>query len=202
MVFQFYCPDGHLLQGEESQAGATIACPVCKMEFIIPQPAPKPPEISAVPPPPKAPSNSPQEPSPEPPLGNDLFSSAAGFPGQTPSNNPLDFMGTRKEFVIGQSDYTAAKFVAPKTATTVVNLHIPCPGGHILQVTRDLLGEEAICPQCQREFTLRYEKSLEYQKEKTQRETLQAAKFAKTWLTWAVAAAVGVLVLILILIYS
>ena len=38
MAFQFQCPQGHLLEGEESQAGQAIPCPVCQMLFLIPQP--------------------------------------------------------------------------------------------------------------------------------------------------------------------
>jgi hypothetical protein len=38
MAFQFQCPQEHLLEGEESQAGQTIHCPVCGMLFIIPEP--------------------------------------------------------------------------------------------------------------------------------------------------------------------
>jgi hypothetical protein len=44
MTFQFQCPQGHLLQGEETQAGQHCNCPMCGMLFIIPQPiaAPQP----------------------------------------------------------------------------------------------------------------------------------------------------------------
>jgi Zn finger protein HypA/HybF involved in hydrogenase expression len=38
MAFQFQCPQGHLLEGEESQAGQQCQCPTCNMLFIIPQP--------------------------------------------------------------------------------------------------------------------------------------------------------------------
>lgn len=38
MAFQFQCPQGHLLEGDESQAGQTCTCPTCGMLFIIPQP--------------------------------------------------------------------------------------------------------------------------------------------------------------------
>jgi DNA-directed RNA polymerase subunit RPC12/RpoP len=40
MAFQFQCPQDHLLEGDESQAGQAIHCPVCGMLFIIPDPAP------------------------------------------------------------------------------------------------------------------------------------------------------------------
>jgi hypothetical protein len=38
MAFQFECPNGHLLQGEESHAGQAIPCPVCQVLFLIPAP--------------------------------------------------------------------------------------------------------------------------------------------------------------------
>lgn len=38
MAFQFQCPQGHLLEGDESQAGQTCLCPTCGMAFIIPAP--------------------------------------------------------------------------------------------------------------------------------------------------------------------
>lgn len=39
MPFQFMCPRGHLLEGDESQAGHQCRCPQCGMMFIIPTPA-------------------------------------------------------------------------------------------------------------------------------------------------------------------
>jgi len=38
MAFQFLCPQGHLLQGEESQAGQKCKCPYCSTEFVVPAP--------------------------------------------------------------------------------------------------------------------------------------------------------------------
>lgn len=38
MPFQFQCPNDHLLEGDESQAGQAINCPVCGLLFIIPEP--------------------------------------------------------------------------------------------------------------------------------------------------------------------
>jgi DNA-directed RNA polymerase subunit RPC12/RpoP len=40
MAFQFMCPKGHLLEGEESQGGQQCRCPQCGMVFIIPTPEP------------------------------------------------------------------------------------------------------------------------------------------------------------------
>lgn len=49
MAFLFQCPQDHLLEGEESQAGQAINCPVCGMLFIIPEPSPAAAPVPAVP---------------------------------------------------------------------------------------------------------------------------------------------------------
>ena len=36
MPFQFYCPQGHLLEGHESQMGQQSQCPLCGSMFLIP----------------------------------------------------------------------------------------------------------------------------------------------------------------------
>ncbi len=36
MTFQFLCPQGHLLQGEEAHMGMQCQCPQCGVAFIIP----------------------------------------------------------------------------------------------------------------------------------------------------------------------
>ncbi len=41
MAFQFKCPQGHLLEGDESQAGQQCQCPDCGMTFVIPSPVPE-----------------------------------------------------------------------------------------------------------------------------------------------------------------
>jgi hypothetical protein len=63
MPFQFYCPQGHLLEGHESQMGQQSQCPLCGAVFLIPQ-VPQPQAAEAAPPPPPAP---PPEPAPAPP---------------------------------------------------------------------------------------------------------------------------------------
>jgi hypothetical protein len=36
MPFQFYCPQGHLLEGHESQMGQQSQCPMCGAVFVVP----------------------------------------------------------------------------------------------------------------------------------------------------------------------
>ena len=38
MTFQFQCPEGHLLEGDESQAHEQIHCPQCGLLFVVPAP--------------------------------------------------------------------------------------------------------------------------------------------------------------------
>lgn len=38
MAFQFQCPQGHLLEVDESQVGQQCQCPMCGVTFVIPAP--------------------------------------------------------------------------------------------------------------------------------------------------------------------
>lgn len=63
-MFQFYCPNGHLLQGQESQSGQQSQCPMCGAMFIVPALNPGP---SAAPPQqPAPPAQQPAAPAPPP----------------------------------------------------------------------------------------------------------------------------------------
>ena len=73
MPFQFYCPQGHLLEGHESQMGQQSQCPICGGVFVIPV-APGMP----VPQPGWAPGYAPQPPGYYPPQV------PAGLPGPMP----------------------------------------------------------------------------------------------------------------------
>ena len=37
MSFQFFCPLGHMLEGDPSQAGQPCRCPYCGAQFVVPQ---------------------------------------------------------------------------------------------------------------------------------------------------------------------
>ena len=73
MPFQFYCPQGHLLQGDESQMGQQSQCPLCGSMFVIPMlqapaaPAPAPPPQPAAPEPPPKPAPPPEPEKPKEP---------------------------------------------------------------------------------------------------------------------------------------
>ena len=46
--------------------------------------------------------------------------------------------------------------------------HVLCPSGHKLEVTRDMLGKEAMCPYCQKQFMVQVGRSLEFQRKRAQ----------------------------------
>ncbi len=60
---------------------------------------------------------------------------------------------------------------------------IPCPSSHIISVPATLLDEELICPQCNTRFLAKFEDSLEYAEEQTERAAYQ-------WLVIAISTAV------------
>lgn len=52
MAFQFLCPQGHLLEGDESQSGEQLQCPYCQSVFVVPAPdvaAPQQPDVQGDP---------------------------------------------------------------------------------------------------------------------------------------------------------
>jgi hypothetical protein len=81
-----------------------------------------------------------------------------------------------------------------------VPLHVPCPAGHTLEVTRDLLGKEVLCPYCRKRFLPVWEKSLEYRRQKAKERIREETQLGRMWLTGAIVAAIAVLALIITLI--
>ncbi len=104
MAFQFLCPQGHLLQGDESQAGQRCQCPYCGTEFLIPAPLSGPPadtsqymagqmpaQQPAATPPYQAPPQQPEQQPPEQP--------APQFMQQPPGYQPPGYQPPEQSFV-------------------------------------------------------------------------------------------------------
>lgn len=161
MTFQFQCPQGHLLQGEEAQAGHTINCPLCNVLFIIPQPL-------------GAPAAMPQ-------IG----------PGFGPSAGPPAFGPPPG---IGPPSHGPA---VPEEPPPPEILHIPCPAGHILDTPEEMLDQEVLCPKCGVQFRLRRKDSVEFKKKKEEQDELRQIKLGNQWASYAIAAAVLVVLLLL-----
>ena len=179
MTFQFLCPQGHLLEGEEAHMGMQCQCPQCGTAFIIPTVD-------------------------QTGQSNDV---AGDAPSQgteveleqlAPLTSPDDIGGVES---VPDELQAAAPAVAPDDpledelggpASDEVMLHIPCPNGHELETPLEMVGQRAMCPHCGVEFRLKRERSVEYMQ---QQEILERRR-AKFWFQLAVLAAgfVGVLI--------
>ena len=182
MTFQFLCPQGHLLEGEEAHMGMQCECPQCGTAFIIPtvgaaeQPA--------------APANE-TAPAPADPT--------AEIDVEVP--RPIDALQQLEEAAKGASPISVGPAdddsdpratddsdfgpVGDPALDDEVLLHIPCPN-----------GQRAKGPHCGVEFRLRREKSIEY----LRHEEMLERRRAKFWFQLDVVAAsfVGVVILAMI----
>jgi rubredoxin len=173
MSFQFQCPQGHLLEGDPSQAGQQCACPTCGTLFIIPAPVYAP---SAA-----APWAGPAGAQPTPwapgaPAGPEASPQSPYAPAGAPQQPATPAAEEPKE---------------PEL------LHIPCPNGHELETPLDMLDQDVLCPQCQAQFTLRRRDSIEYKKKKEEEDRRREAKASKLALNAAIVAAVLVALLLI-----
>ncbi len=212
MAFQFLCPQGHLLQGEESQAGQQCKCPYCESVFIVPAPQPpaatEPTEPEPTPPPGMFPEATAPGPAPQAPAGPD-FGWANQQPQQQPQVGPSQFgppqadapdPGAAFPGIQADPGTVGAGPSVSEMPGAAAFVHILCPSGHELETPREMLGQDAICPYCQMQFRLRFEDSLEYRKEKeAERERMDMRK-GKAWMQWSIAAAVVVILGVILMI--
>jgi hypothetical protein len=176
MTYQFQCPQGHLLEGEPSQAGQQCNCPTCGMLFIIP-PSP---EITTMP----AAAHNPFAPAAADPLQATLPNIG---PGAAPAE-AIPNLGGPTADVTGDP---LARSDEPEF------LHIPCPNGHELETPFDMLEQDVLCPHCGAQFRLRMKDSVEHKRKRKDEVQRRENKAGKVWLNWAVV--IGVLVLISII---
>jgi hypothetical protein len=169
MTFQFLCPQGHLLQGEEAHMGMQCQCPQCGMAFIIPTvERPASPTSADI----TMPSQAMQ-------IDLDLLA------------DPNDRPDTAGE-ASGIADAGAAGLELENLDVSELDraaagddmLHIPCPNGHELETPPDMIGQRVMCPHCQVEFRLRREKSIEY----IRRQEMLDQKRAQFWFRLAILA--------------
>jgi hypothetical protein len=173
MPFQFRCPQGHLLEGENEDVGQVVNCPICGVALTIPS-APYTPTATPIQPPvppyqqqqvPTADvtDNAPPVIEPETETFPDV--TAEGSIEETENAFAIDTDNAQTDSA-EQDDNQAAQDgnETPNLESENANqdeLQIPCPNGHILHATRDMLDEEAICPFCEEQFELKERNSLE-----------------------------------------
>jgi hypothetical protein len=171
MSFQFQCPQGHLLEGDTSQAGQAVHCPMCGMLFLIPAPLAPPPRTEPV------------------------FVPAFGpFGEPAPSRFAHLEVAARPDAVADvpfQPDPQVMETpAAPDEPAEPEVLHIPCPNGHELETPLDMLEQDVLCPRCNVQFHLRRIDSVEYQRKQKEAERIQEIRTANFWLNAAIVAVV------------
>lgn len=179
MTFQFLCPHGHLLQGEEAHMGMQCECPQCGVAFIIPTI-----ERGAA---------SPGGSSPAADLGLAPVDDVGSLAGIGGIHEDAGTMGGLDVGAADPSDFPADEL---NTSLDESLLHIPCPNGHELEVPMDMLGQNALCPHCGVEFRLKREKSIEFL---FQQDALDRRR-GDFWLKLAIIAAVVVGIVLVIMV--
>jgi hypothetical protein len=174
-VFQFQCPNGDLLQADESQVGQTCACPLCHVHFLVPGPL-------AVP-----------------------HASDSAFPvtePAAPEDAAPDFPFTDDELTQPDSEPAAAQAEAiPVVGEREPELlHISCPNGHVLETPAEMLDQEALCPHCRTQFRLLRKDSVEYRRQKQLELQRRERRRSEAWLGIAITVVVVVAIAVLILI--
>ncbi len=177
MTFQFLCPQGHLLQGEEAHMGMECQCPQCGTAFIIPtvvHGAEATVEEMIAPFEPPAPA---------------FERPADAVPDAPPiaASESLEDGASNLEF----SQLAEEELKQAAVAETM--LHIPCPNGHELETPPEMVGQRARCPHCGVEFRLRRDKSVEYMR---QQEIIDRRR-ARMWFQLSIIAASFVVVVLL-----
>jgi hypothetical protein len=169
MPFQFYCPQGHLLEGHESQMGTPGQCPMCGAMFVFPQMA------GGGPPSGPAGHSYGAPPAPPPPFGgppqqSGPFGGAPAGGGMFPPT-PDHYSDVRQQ----------------QTEPTIYR--ILCPKGHEVQTPAEMLGTKAQCPYCNAVMELKVENSVEHREElekqrrlNEQREQMRQEAQARFWL--------------------
>jgi hypothetical protein len=180
MAFHFQCPQGHVLQGDESLAGQQCQCPTCGTLFIVPAPVVVP--IQAVPVQ-AAPSQATFVPA------HAAYLQAQSAP---PQSMPPQAAAapTTPAFSFGQEKLATAPAFIPGKPSEPELLHIPCPNGHELETPVEMLDQEVLCPTCNSQFRLRRRDSVEFKRKKEIEEKLRLEKVGNLWLNWAIAAVV------------
>ncbi len=226
MTFQFLCPQGHLLQGEEWQAGHQSICPICQSVFLIPSPvsagggtAPggegvyiaggiSNASIGGL----ASPMTTSYGSVEGPPIGLVPTQQASpAFPAVPPSGGQwvsaegiqpppatIDWPSPSQQLAPDQMPGIAPEAPAG-IGVEMPPVHIFCPSGHELETPREMLGQEAICPFCQVQFRLRWEDTLEYRREKQLEAERRLARQSRLWLQWSIAVAVAVVIGLIIM---
>ena len=171
MTFQYTCPQGHLLEGDASQAGQQVQCPTCGVLLVVPavtQPA--------------APTVAPAAPP------------VAAVPLDAVPLETAESSGRFDPFAdVGPSGGRAGAFLDGAAAGPKM-VHVPCPAGHILETPQDTMGQTVMCPHCGQMFDLQMKNTLEFKRDKQRIDDKRIRRSSELWMRWAIAAAILIVI--------
>jgi hypothetical protein len=195
MAFQFQCPQGHLLQGEEAHMGMQTQCPYCGVAFLIPVIEVHGMQSGY------APQYAPQQYAGQPYVPQEHAAPEEAYEApQASARGFLEQMAASEGGDVASAVENVGIDIDAATAEPgeIGCVHIPCPNGHELETPYDMLGQEVLCPHCGAQFRLRNEDSREYQEKQARRDYERG----KAWFNWAIGTAIvvggGLLVLVAI----
>ncbi len=207
MVFQFFCPQEHLLEADLSQIGQQCMCPYCRSIFLVPEPARAVPIDSR---------RGPPDSEPRPPVSRESSDSAPPPADRTAAEVPAIAIRNartgRSATVFPEIRTEPGSASDPSTTETAPEfpgkierelppvLHILCPSGHELETPREMLGQDALCPFCRIQFPLRYEDSLEHREQKALERQRREEALARAWVKWSIVAAAVVVIGVIVMI--
>jgi hypothetical protein len=194
MIFQFSCPNGHVLSTDDTQQGLQCTCPQCQVVFLIPylqgagvQQAPVSAAVSA--PAPSKPASrtiAPSAPASKPAadsFGGGSLGDLLGGGGDA-QNNLSSLLGGGGGGLGGGGDLLSE---------SIVHL-IPCPKcKQDLETPDNMLDQEAACPYCGKQFVLRYVNSREAIEKREHEQAIIDARRGELWLRWSIVFAVIVI---------
>lgn len=200
MPFYFYCPLGHLLEGQETMVGQQSGCPVCGQLFVVPAPGPP-----AAPAWPGMPAPAPSYQPPYPGVLTGGWPGEMGAAGMAPGAIPASAAAGQAEPELDVSalpnfgaaapemspDDVPATPAAPAEPPPPKLLHIPCPKGHQLETPEEMFGLEAQCPICSEQFVLRPENSVEHVAAAAEKQRVRDEKLSRFWLKISIGAAIA-----------
>jgi len=198
MPFQFYCPQGHLLEGHESQMGQQGQCPMCGAMFMFPMMGGPPPAPTMMPGgqmpgaypgqgfPGQGGYSGPGYPGQGMPGPGFPGQQGGGFPQQQPDFGPPNFGGGDRFAGLQAAAPGGYEAIEPEAAPEPRIFRILCPKGHELQTPEDMLGTQALCPYCNTQMELRYEDSVEYKKQKELEQRILDEQAGRFWMKMAI----------------
>ena len=187
MAIEFHCPNGHILEVDDEHAGVQIRCPACDVKCLVP-----PSGAATVVQPPSAPAEELM-----PIVSRRKVIKRGGRRGGGPGRRqPLDVVvpEASDDAVVIEAAPTGIDVGEGSGAANREILHIECKQcSQLLEVSKDMLGQDLACPACGKAFKAELKRTVEYRREKKIKDDRDERELSNRWLYIAVFAGLFIL---------